>query len=78
MKCDLLLPNLFCSELLSLVTYIGKDLVSNLPVHTTVENMVHRVLKIIRDEYVAGQNVSTEMNQGAQYFSWQCRRLLTY
>ncbi|KAK6639642.1 hypothetical protein RUM43_007915 [Polyplax serrata] len=59
-RVQLLANSIRNGELLSLVTYIGKDLVSNLPVHTTVENMVHRVLKIIRDEYVAGQNDKIE------------------
>lgn len=51
-----------CSELISLVTTVGKELVSHLLLHTTVENMIYRILKIIRDEYVAGQKVGKILN----------------
>ncbi|KAL0269568.1 UNVERIFIED_CONTAM: hypothetical protein PYX00_007257 [Menopon gallinae] len=47
-------------ELISLVSGIGKKLVQLLPHQPTVENMVHRILKIIRDEYVAGQKDKLE------------------
>lgn len=51
-------PHFSFSQLISLVSGIGKKLVQLLPLQPTVENMVHRILKIIRDEYVAGQKVS--------------------
>ena len=40
-------------DLISLMKTCGKMLVTELPLHTSAENMVLRLLKIVRDEYTA-------------------------
>ena len=49
---------------MALVSAEGKKLTKSLPLQASVGNMVRRILKIIREEYVATQQVrnATEMH----------------
>jgi len=42
---------------MALVNAEGKKLTKSLPLHASVGNMVRRILKIIREEYIATQQV---------------------
>jgi len=47
----------YCRDLMALVNAEGKKLTKSLPLHASVGNMVRRILKIIREEYIATQQV---------------------
>lgn len=49
-------------DLINLITYVGKILKNAFPVEASVGNMVRRVLKIIREEYVAGHKNKEEVD----------------
>lgn len=44
-------------DIINLITCVGKILTNAFPVEAPLGNMVRRVLKIIREEYVAGHKV---------------------
>ncbi|XP_067008747.1 translation initiation factor eIF2B subunit beta [Anabrus simplex] len=47
-------------ELLKLISAEGRRLIKSLPIHASVGNMVRRILKIIREEYVVGRKNKQE------------------
>lgn len=49
-------------DIINLITCVGKILKNALPVEASVGNMVRRVLKIIREEYVAGHKNKEEVD----------------
>jgi translation initiation factor 2B subunit (eIF-2B alpha/beta/delta family) len=62
----------YSRDLMVLVSAEGKKLTKSLPLQASVGNMVRRILKIIREEYVATQQVrnATEMHAVIR-FSYQ-------
>ncbi|XP_046997704.1 translation initiation factor eIF-2B subunit beta [Schistocerca americana] len=47
-------------ELLSIIKEGGRSLSNSLPLHASVDNMVRRILKIIREEYISAQQNKQE------------------
>lgn len=47
-------------DLMDIITQDGRYLAKSLPLHSSVGNMVRRILKIIREEYITGQQNKQE------------------
>lgn len=58
MSIFILTVKFFFRDIIQILKAKGRELTKALPINASVGNMVRRILKIIREEYVSGQEVN--------------------